>query len=86
MAKGGACINLTPPVVRPAHHDPGRSEVCPNSLARRSRTVPPGEPVTNLVLHVERREPPELRYLSNALLTLAQQLLEAEDNAKRRQG
>ncbi len=40
----------------------------------------------NLVLHVERREPPDLRYLSKALLTLAQQLLEAEDNAKRRQG
>lgn len=40
----------------------------------------------NIVLRVERRAEPNVRYLSMALLTLAQQLLEAEDKAKRRQG
>lgn len=40
----------------------------------------------NLVLRVERRAEPDVRYLSKALLTLAQQLLEEEKKAERRQG
>ena len=37
-------------------------------------------------MRVEPRAEANVRYLSMALLTLAQQLLEAEDKAKRRQG